>query len=58
MIFNEDEHQIHIRAIDNNGNSYNYNKEYYGKSNVIEIINKKIQYELNKLGKKGIIKND
>lgn len=58
MAFNEDENQIHIRAVDNNGNNYNYNKEYYGESDVIEIINKNIRYKLDEFNKKGIIKSN
>lgn len=56
FVFCEDERQIHIRTIDSNGNNYNYNKEEFGKSEMIEIINKKICCKLNELNKKGIIK--
>ena len=55
LVFNDEEHQIHIRTVDCNGNNYNYNKEYYGKSEVIEIINRKINNKLSEFYRKGII---
>lgn len=54
--YDSEENQIHIRAIDNKGNSCNYNKEEYGKSKVIETINTEINKSLNKLKREGIIK--
>ena len=53
--FYEDENQIHINVADVNGNTYNFNKEEYGKSDVIKIINNCIQKELNNLITKGVI---
>ncbi len=55
---NEEENQIHVNVVDHNGNSYNYNKEYYGKSLLISKINHKINNEINKLIKAGIINED
>lgn len=54
--YDSEENQIHIRAVDNKGNSCNYNKEEFGKSKVIEIINTEINKVLNKLKREGIIK--
>ncbi len=56
FIFNEEEKQIHINCFDTNNNSCAYNEEYYGKSDVAEIVNKNIQKELNFLIKEGVIK--
>lgn len=56
FIYNELEKQIHIITKDINGNSYNYNEEEYGKSDVVEQINKEIHKKLNTLLKEGIIK--
>lgn len=55
FLFDEEEKQIHIIAKDLNGNIQNYNKEEYGKSDVITEVNKKINNELNALRRKGII---
>lgn len=55
FLYDEDEHQIHIRVFDNNGNSYNYNKEEYGKSKLVEVINKRILEKINKFREVGII---
>ena len=50
-----EEKQILISVKDIVGNSYNYNKEEFGKSKLIETVNRKIYKELNLLKKKGII---
>ena len=42
FLYNDEENTIHIRVMDDSGNSYNYNKEEYGKSDVIETVNKRI----------------
>ena len=51
----EEEKQILISVKDIVGNSYNYNKEEFGMSKLIETVNRKIYKELNLLKKKGII---
>lgn len=55
IIFDNVEHQIYIRAIDNNGNAYSYNEEEYGKSDVVEIVNKNIWTKIKQLEKDGVI---
>lgn len=55
FIYDGEENNIHVRATDNNGNSCNYNKEEYGKSDVIEKINKEIWKKLNELINGGVI---
>lgn len=55
FVYDKEESQIHIRAIDINGYSCNYNKEIYGKSDVIIYINKQIWSKLNELIKGGVI---
>lgn len=56
FIYNEEENQLHIRAIDHNGYNYNYNEEYFGISKLIENINSKINTKINEFQKKGVIK--
>lgn len=56
FIFDQEEKQIHIRVIDNNGNSCSYNKEEYGDSAVIRKTNSEISKQLKFLERKGIIK--
>ncbi len=56
FIYDEEEKQIHIITKDANGNFYSYNKEEYGKSDVVEQINREIQNRLNIMFKEGIIR--
>lgn len=56
LIYNKEESQLHVRVIDNNGLDYGYNKEEYGKSSLIELINSKINKKLKELNEKGLIK--
>lgn len=58
MLYNADEHQVHINVNDTSGNSYSYNKEEYGKSKVIEEINFEINKKINKMVKEWIIKEE
>lgn len=55
FIFDNDENQISIRAIDDKGNIHNYNKEEYGRSDVITCINKELWKTINKLIEGGVI---
>lgn len=56
FIYDTEENQIHIRTVDTKGNSCSYNKEEFGRSNVVEMINTEINKTLNKLKREGIIK--
>lgn len=55
FIFDNVEHQVYIRAIDNNGVTYSYNKEEYGKSDVVETVNENIWTRIKQLEKEGVI---
>lgn len=56
FIYNTEENQIHIHAVDNKGSSCSYNKEEYGKSSVVEIINIEINKTIQQMKKNGLIK--
>lgn len=57
-IYDDDANTLHVNAFDINNNTYDYNKTEYGKSKVVEAINKKINEELNKLIKGGVVVKD
>ena len=55
VIYEDDMQYIHINTYDLNGDYYAYNKEEYGKSLVVEIINERIQEQLNFFAQSGLL---
>ena len=55
VIFEDDMQYIHINAYDLNGDTCSYNKEEYGNSLVIKIINERIREKLKEFMDKGLI---
>lgn len=56
FVYDNEEKHLYVRVFDTNNNSYSFNKEYYGESNVISAINNKIYEKINEFVKNGIIK--
>ena len=46
---------IHINVYDLNGDTYSYNKEEYGNSLIIELVNERIQEKVEEFINKGLI---
>lgn len=54
-IFDDDANTIYINVYDSNGIFISYNKEKYGKSSLIEHVNKCVKTEIDKFTKEGLI---